>query len=369
MGESSETQEVEPGWYPDPEGSEHFRYWNGRTWTSDLATSSPVTLAAMAELCGPSPPRTVAPDRHVSSGSGDADDKARALRDPWTWMAIVASVAAVIAVVACVIVAGSSSSHPATANASAHAPLPAETPSSVLPAPTSVPASPAVSAVPPPTPGARGPVTPLPSGTSSDQATADRSILAIDDLPPGWTGSASDSTGGGGSASSTDPNSTLMTCLGVSGTKGALAEASSPRFDSPTGIPRVIDQVTVWSTAKAALADQAISASPKMPGCLATIFGDPALLGLRAGQSLGKVTGTSGPIPGYGANIEAIDVIIPILSSEKTVLFHVTMFDVVVGRSESILTEGWFGTTLPAALSQPLLRTVVARMQTGPGFN
>jgi hypothetical protein len=34
---------TEPGWYPDPEGVQYARYWDGRTWTSRVADATGAT--------------------------------------------------------------------------------------------------------------------------------------------------------------------------------------------------------------------------------------------------------------------------------------------------------------------------------------
>jgi hypothetical protein len=320
---------IGPGWFPDPEGSAHFRYWDGQRWTRDLATSSPVTLAAMATATRIPPAGPVVDEMPL-------DPAALERRDPWTWLAIVTAIGAVIAVAACVVVARSPR-HTVARPSVPPAPLAASAPAAVAPAPT------------------------------GDQGAAQRSLLLISDLPSGWTAApATPSTPDDAAL-----NARMASCLGVpvSQLSPNVESADTPEFDAPGGLPTVQDSVQVFPSTTSASADFGLASSPKTPSCFTDVLGaklrQSVVDGLRPGQTAGSVSTSRGPLNGFGAQIEAIDTVLPITQGAIVVPCHITEFVVVVGRVESTVTVSWLGRALPVELGHNLLNTVVQRMGGG----
>ena len=55
------------GWYPDPNGAPHLRWWDGQAWTDYVEPYMEPTSSAWAEReCAPKPMRTLASRRHTA---------------------------------------------------------------------------------------------------------------------------------------------------------------------------------------------------------------------------------------------------------------------------------------------------------------
>jgi hypothetical protein len=139
---------------------------------------------------------------------------------------------------------------------------------------------------------------------------------------------------------------TLAGCLGVSESSLNVnaPNASTPEFDQNDQNLTVNDQVTYFATAKAAAADIATLANPKIAPCLnqfLAVPGNPltqAIAGqLGKGATVGNIAVTSLPQLPFGQKSGALEMDIPLTYQGITFTAHLGIVGLTKGRSESAL--------------------------------
>jgi hypothetical protein len=197
---------------------------------------------------------------------------------------------------------------------------------------------------------------------SSELAQARKALLALSDMPSGWERTKAPS----------NPNSTLgdtqlARCIGVN--VALISEnppsVNSPQFQNRAGSLTVNDNVTVFSSAKNALAELGTVANKKTPGCMTTLAQGPlknqlfgkAPRGVTYGSPLVSATDpTAFPFTaGYSMSVPAI-------SHGQTVNITVTQLFAIKGRLGQQIVFTSIGPSFPIATEQRIAAAAVQRL-------
>lgn len=201
--------------------------------------------------------------------------------------------------------------------------------------------------------------------TKAQLAQAKAALLVRSDFPSGWTKQGAVTTSNGGS-SSFPGAAQLASCLGVSQSLISLnrPSATSPTFATKAGADTVTDNATVFASTKEANEEFAAFASPKVPGCVNTLFSGPArqaLLGNAQGVTIGTISTTSLPgsfLPGRSTGF-AMN--FPVTTHGVTVPAQLTVITVVRGKTGSQISISTVGSPLPSSLERHLVSVAYGR--------
>jgi len=181
-------------------------------------------------------------------------------------------------------------------------------------------------------------------------STANAARLTLDDLPEGWTAEPSDAS----DADDDAVNGQLASCLGVDASFFAKSgpdkvvvrsdDFSSPN-DGATG--NVSESVNV-ETADRMASDFAVINSPKLAGCLETVYG--AFLKQKFAEDpqtkdakVGNVTATRSDIPSYGDESTGIEIRVPFSIGTTNAEVDLDMIFIRVGNlGAQLLFENTF---------------------------
>jgi hypothetical protein len=221
------------------------------------------------------------------------------------------------------------------------------------------------------TAGASTSTTTRPTGQNiaADTAAAQAASLRLSDFPSSWTS--------GAQSGDTGPQSVggqLAKCLGVSEADltRAPALADSPSFSDPNDDSAASSTVGYRATAAAQQAMFAVYASPKVPGCVSTVFS--ALLQdsikhptsanstLPEGVTLGKTSVAPMSLPTFGDRSTAYQVKIPITYKGLDLAAYVDLVVSIKGRASVAMTFEGNGNPFPTDEEQHYTSLVVSRL-------
>jgi hypothetical protein len=175
--------------------------------------------------------------------------------------------------------------------------------------------------------------------TQAQMAAARKSLLVLSDMPKGWKSSKSS-----GGNSPIPGAAQLARCLGVplSVVKVDTPSVNSPEFDSHDHLETVDDSISLFPSAKAAMADFESGANPKAPGCLAADFNGPARAGLAksfgAGATVGHIAVTRSPASDFASHSTNYTLFFPVTIGEVTLNIETTGVAFVKGSEEQDVT-------------------------------
>lgn len=201
------------------------------------------------------------------------------------------------------------------------------------------------------------------SGASSGElAQARKALLVLSDMPAGW-----ENTKAPNNPNSNLGDTQLAHCMGVA--VSLITEnppsVNSPQFQNKGGSLTVNDNVTVFPSAKNALAELGTVANAKMPGCMTALaqgplknklFGAPPK-GVTYGTPLVSATDRNAfPFTaGYSMSVPAV-------SHGVTVNITVTQLFAVKGRLGQQIVFTSIGSSFPIATEQHISAAAVQRL-------
>jgi hypothetical protein len=201
------------------------------------------------------------------------------------------------------------------------------------------------------------------SGTgSSELAQARQALLVLSDMPSGWQ-----STKAPDNPNTTVGDAQLAHCLGVA--VSLISEnppsVHSPQFQNGPGSLTVNDNITVFPSAKNALAELGTAASKKAPGCLTTLAQGPLKNQLFGKAPKGVTYGTplvSATDPTAFPFTAGYSMSVPAVSHGQTVNITVTQLFAVKGRLGQQVVFTSIGPSFPIATEQRIAAVVVQRL-------
>jgi hypothetical protein len=207
----------------------------------------------------------------------------------------------------------------------------------------------------------------LPAGVAQASAhqlaQAKKSLLLLKDMPKGWTSSKSSNN------NSPIPGSQqLAACLGVpaSQVNDNPPTVYSPDFNSKNQLETVDDNVSVFSSDKAARSDFATATNPKAPSCMSATFNGAAKSGLDAsfpaGSTVGNITVTRTPSSDYAPHSANVTLFFPVTVKGVTLNVEITEVGYLKGDEEQTLTLTSIETPFPTALAKRLTTVAANRL-------
>jgi hypothetical protein len=199
------------------------------------------------------------------------------------------------------------------------------------------------------------------ASTASQKAAAKRTLLAVADMPKGWTrekGSVSGESGYPGT-------SQLTNCIGDTSKliTNQPPEVDSPFFQNKAETQEVQDSVAIFSSAAVARAEFDAIANAKTPGCEAIYANGSYKTKLEASTGSGTKVGTitvSARVPGYfGRDTSSFTMSVPVTSQGTTFAVRITSVYFIKGDFGQQITMNSYGTTPDVALLKHL--TAVAQ--------
>jgi hypothetical protein len=193
-------------------------------------------------------------------------------------------------------------------------------------------------------------------------AKARNALLVLSDMPKGWTSAKS-------SPNTPFPDGAqLASCLGVPATVITYIPptANSPEFNSKNSSQSVQDNVSVYPSAKEALANLNSIGNAKGPQCLTNEFNGPAKASLESGfgsgASIGTITVARTPASDYAPHTANFTAFIPVTTQGTTVNIELTEVCFVKGDEEQTVTMLSVETPFPASLSLHLTKVADSRL-------
>ena len=201
------------------------------------------------------------------------------------------------------------------------------------------------------------------SGSGSSQlAQARKALLVLSDMPSGWS-----TTKAPNNPYSTTGDAQIAHCIGVA--ESLISEnppsVNSPEFENRGGALTVNDNVTVFPSAKNALAELGTVANEKMAGCMTALAQGPLKNKLLGKPPAGVTYGTPlvsatdrNTFPftaGYSMSV-------PALSHGTTVNITVTQLFAVKGRLGQQMVFTSIGSSFPIATMQHISADAVQRL-------
>jgi hypothetical protein len=203
------------------------------------------------------------------------------------------------------------------------------------------------------------------ASTALKETQAQKHLLVLADMPPGWTTEKGSSTGASGTG--IPGGAALARCIGVPARGINLDPLSvdSPYFESKS--LEVQDTVDAFLSAKTASATQAAVANTKTPACLDTLMNGPLKRqlftdGLPKGTTVGTVSVTPVKPADYGADATGFTVSIPIHSPGGTVTATITTIFFVRGSLGQLINFNSYNRAFPVSLSKHLTTVAAGRI-------
>jgi hypothetical protein len=197
---------------------------------------------------------------------------------------------------------------------------------------------------------------------SSELAQARKVLLVLSDMPAGWVSRKAPD----------NPNSTvgdaqLAHCIGVGASLVSENPPSvnSPQFQNRSGSFTVNDDVTVFPSAKNALAELGTVANKKTPGCMTTLAEGPLKNQLFGKTPKGVTYGAplvSGTDPTAFPFMAGYSMSVPALTHGQTVNITVTQLFAVKGRLGQQIVFTSIGPSFPIATEQRIAKAAVERL-------
>jgi hypothetical protein len=201
------------------------------------------------------------------------------------------------------------------------------------------------------------------SGSGSGElAQARRALLVLSDMPSGW-----ESTKAPNNPNTTVGDRQLAHCIGVA--VSLITEnppsVNSPQFENRSGSLTVNDNVTVFPSAKNALAELGTTGSKKTPACLTTLAEGPLKSTLFGKPPKGVTYGTplvSATDPTAFPFTAGYSMSVPAASHGQTVNITVTQLFAVKGRLGQQIVFTSIGPSFPIATEQRIAAAAVQRL-------
>jgi hypothetical protein len=197
---------------------------------------------------------------------------------------------------------------------------------------------------------------------SSEIAQARKALLVLSDMPSGWK-----STRAPNNPNSTAGDTQLAHCIGVA--ESLISEnppsVNSPQFQNRPGSLTVNDNVTVFSSARNALAELGTAANKKTPGCLTALARGPLKKQLFGNPPKGVTYGTplvSATDPTAFPFTAGYSISWPAVTNGETVNVTVTQLFAVKGRLGQQIVFTSFGSSFAIATEQRIATTAVERL-------
>jgi hypothetical protein len=197
---------------------------------------------------------------------------------------------------------------------------------------------------------------------SSELALARKALLVLSDMPTGW-----ESTRAPHNPNTTAGDAQLARCIGVA--EYLISEnppsVNSPQFQSRSGALTVNDNVTVFPSAKNALAELGTAANKKTPGCMTMLAQGPLKEQLFGKPPKGVTYGTplvSATDPMAFPFTAGYSISWPALSHGTTVNITVTQLFAVRGRLGQQIIFTSSGSSFPIATEQRIATVAVERL-------
>jgi hypothetical protein len=198
--------------------------------------------------------------------------------------------------------------------------------------------------------------------SSSELAKARKALLVLSDMPSGWR-----STKAPNNPNTTVGDAQLAHCIGVG--VSLITEnppsVNSPQFQNTAGSLTVNDNVTVFPSAKNALAELGTVSNKKTPGCMTTLAGGPHKSQLLGKPPKGVTYGTplvSATDPMAFPFTAGYSMSVPALSHGRTVNITVTQLFAVKGRLGQQIVFTSVGQPFPIATEQRIAAAAVRRL-------
>lgn len=201
------------------------------------------------------------------------------------------------------------------------------------------------------------------SGSSSSElAQARKALLVLSDMPSGW-----ESTKAPNNPNTTVGDAQLARCIGVA--ESLISEnppsVNSPQFQNKSGSLTINDNVTVFPSAKNALAELDTVSNKKTPGCMTDLAQGPLKKQLFGKQPKGVTYGTplvSATDPSAFPFTAGYSMSWPALTHGGTVNITVTQLFAVKGRLGQQIVFTSFGSSFSIATEQRIAAAAVERL-------
>lgn len=203
------------------------------------------------------------------------------------------------------------------------------------------------------------------SGTGSgsgELAQARKALLVLSDMPAGWV-----STKAPNNPNTTVGDTQLAHCIGVAAS--LISEnppsVNSPQFQNKTGSLTVNDTITVFPSAKNALAELHTVANRKTAGCMTALAQGPLKNKLFGKPPKGVTYGTplvSATDPGAFPFTAGYSMSVPALSHGVTVNITVTQLFAIKGRLGQQIVFTSVGPPFPITPEQHIAAAAVVRL-------
>ena len=196
----------------------------------------------------------------------------------------------------------------------------------------------------------------------SSSARGAAALLALSDFPSGWTGAGSAAVTHGAAWSTK-----LASCVGVPASiaHATPAKVSSPVFTSGDKAAALEESVSVYSSAKQALAQYKAIASAKTPKCINAVGAATLRKSIQSEAGSAATVGTIAitPIPKgiLQAHETGIRVTIPLTTSAGQLTINSTEVDFVKGKMFEQLNFNGNGTPFPPLLEVQLINAAMHR--------
>jgi hypothetical protein len=197
---------------------------------------------------------------------------------------------------------------------------------------------------------------------SSELAQARKALLVLSNMPSGW-----ESTKAPNNPNSTVGDAQLARCMGVG--VSLITEnppsVNSPQFQNRSGSLTINDNVTVFPSAKNALAELGTVANKKTPGCMTTLAQGPLKSQLFGKTPKGVTYGSplvSGTDPAAFPFMAGYSMSVPAVTHGQTVNITVTQLFAVKGRLGQQIVFTSIGPSFPIATEERIAAAAVQRL-------